>query len=415
MTNVKHFQATENTRIYKSFHGWKGETSLKVNGQDWQITTMKRSSGVILSTARAVQGSTDGSYMYEMFEDKCITLLTVDKVATESTIKAVHFEALAKFDSLKEVNELPEDRVYEIKPGQLLRFEGYGHFMDVKYVVYEIENGRFGKHYKCIDLIEQKFCLQDRIQPASKKFGIGTYYVEGEMMGQDEMNNLIIEVAQLTKQRELEQEETARLKEAARLNAIAKGKNIITGIPNGVKAVIIGELMVDDSDSQTDYFACHTEKVIYLAFSNHTRDLFEEMRKAATNSNETSHLIAEEEHREKYSGGQGYYIGAYRSGWRISKRKISTDPGTLEALQLAAGEGRYFIPTPAKEIIAPVQNTALQFIDYSERAFAIVGDTKPIKEQLKELGGKFNAHLTCGVGWIFSKSKLDIVKNALGL
>jgi len=415
MTNVKHFQATENTRVFKSFHGWKGETTLKANGQDWAITTMKRSSGKIISIAHAVQGSADGSFMHMPFSDKSITLLTIEKNATESTIKTAHFEALAKFDSMQEANELPENRLYEVKPGQLLRFEGYGYFMDTKFVVYDIEEGRFGRIYKCIDLIEMEFCIKDLLEPASKKFGIGTYYVEGEMMDQDELNNLIIEVAQLTKQRETDNLAQTAAKEVARKEAIERGKVIVPFIPSSAKAVIIGELMEDDSDPMTDYYSCHTAKVIYLAFSNHTRDMFEEMRKAAVNSESTKHLVTAEEHREKYANGQGYYLGAYRSGWRISKRKISHDERTLESLHLAAGEERYFIPGEIKADASPVQNAAVQIIDYSERAIAVVGDTKPIKEQLKALGGKFNFRLTCGAGWIFSKSKLALLKSQLGI
>lgn len=42
---------------------------------------------------------------------------------------------------------------------------------------------------------------------------------------------------------------------------------------------------------------------------------------------------------------------------------------------------------------------------YSSRAIAIIGDTKPIKEKLKELGCKFNRNLSVGSGWICSKSR----------
>jgi Large polyvalent protein associated domain 29 len=55
----------------------------------------------------------------------------------------------------------------------------------------------------------------------------------------------------------------------------------------------------------------------------------------------------------------------------------------------------------------------INILDYSEKAFAVVGDTKPIKEKLKALGGSFNARLTCGAGWVFSKKKLDEVTKAL--
>lgn len=46
-----------------------------------------------------------------------------------------------------------------------------------------------------------------------------------------------------------------------------------------------------------------------------------------------------------------------------------------------------------------------EIIDYSERAIAVVGDTREIKDVLKRMGGRFNPRLTCGAGWIFSKSK----------
>ena len=61
------------------------------------------------------------------------------------------------------------------------------------------------------------------------------------------------------------------------------------------------------------------------------------------------------------------------------------------------------------------QSVDLQVIDYSEKAFAIIGDTKVIKVTLKELGGKYNPKLRCGAGWIFSKKKQDKVTSALGI
>lgn len=54
-----------------------------------------------------------------------------------------------------------------------------------------------------------------------------------------------------------------------------------------------------------------------------------------------------------------------------------------------------------------------QIIDYSEKAIALVGDTKAIKEQLKQLGGRFNPKLSCGAGWIFSKKKEDELRAML--
>ena len=58
-------------------------------------------------------------------------------------------------------------------------------------------------------------------------------------------------------------------------------------------------------------------------------------------------------------------------------------------------------------------------VDYSQKTFALFGDTRPIKEQLKALGGKFNPRLTHEdkkqAGWIFSKSKEQEIKNLLNI
>jgi hypothetical protein len=60
-----------------------------------------------------------------------------------------------------------------------------------------------------------------------------------------------------------------------------------------------------------------------------------------------------------------------------------------------------------------VKPGTVQIIDYSEKAIAVIGDTKPIKEKLKSLGGKFNFRLSCGAGWIFPKSRLEQIQKAL--
>nr|DAY78692.1 MAG TPA: DNA TOPOISOMERASE I [Caudoviricetes sp.] len=59
----------------------------------------------------------------------------------------------------------------------------------------------------------------------------------------------------------------------------------------------------------------------------------------------------------------------------------------------------------------------LEIVDYSEKAIAVFGDTKAIKEQLKELGGRFNPSLNYNgekrAGWIFSKKQADKVKELI--
>ena len=52
--------------------------------------------------------------------------------------------------------------------------------------------------------------------------------------------------------------------------------------------------------------------------------------------------------------------------------------------------------------------------DYSDKAIVVRGEkTKECKETLKELGGKYNANLICGAGWIFSKKQKAKVEEKL--
>lgn len=59
----------------------------------------------------------------------------------------------------------------------------------------------------------------------------------------------------------------------------------------------------------------------------------------------------------------------------------------------------------------------IEIVDYSNKSFAVFGDTREIKDQLKELGGKFNPRLSfkdekCA-GWIFPLKKKQEVSNLI--
>ena len=57
-------------------------------------------------------------------------------------------------------------------------------------------------------------------------------------------------------------------------------------------------------------------------------------------------------------------------------------------------------------------------VDYSDKAIAVFGDTKPIKTELSALGGRFNSRLTHEgekkAGWIFQKTKEAQVRELIG-
>ena len=78
------------------------------------------------------------------------------------------------------------------------------------------------------------------------------------------------------------------------------------------------------------------------------------------------------------------------------------------------------IVIPKAPVMPPKQAPKAQnvfLIDYSEKAIAVYGDTKPIKDKLLSLGGKFNMNLTIsGVkqpGWIFSKKYRAVVEDLI--
>lgn len=77
-------------------------------------------------------------------------------------------------------------------------------------------------------------------------------------------------------------------------------------------------------------------------------------------------------------------------------------------------------PTPTDEDMArPELGEGVDIITYSERALAVVGDTKPLKARLKELKGRFNPGLTVNgirrAGWVFSSKSYteDTLRQAI--
>lgn len=56
--------------------------------------------------------------------------------------------------------------------------------------------------------------------------------------------------------------------------------------------------------------------------------------------------------------------------------------------------------------------SAIYYEDYSEKSIVVLGETKPHKDALKSMGGRFNGRLRDGkVGWIFSKKSEEAVKD----
>lgn len=227
---------------------------------------------------------------------------------------------------------------------QVLFLVGYGQdrHEHERRAVYDYEADKFGDRYLCVNLDTFTFSKETpgMVHDIETVTGcpIGIYFRKNDLADPEEVAEAIKKARKLAQAKTEEKEAAGRRKE--RLSAIGK-KWFEDHAPADTKAVIIAELMQDDSDSQTDYFGGHTVRTVVLSFSKHKRDLFPEMRKAAATSTipgirELATAPENYEHREKYSMGAGYYIGHARySGWRISKRGLQYSP---ECLYLAKGE-----------------------------------------------------------------------------
>lgn len=332
-------------------------TQETVNGQDYQITTMKRYSGEIVCSAQPGKYSPakDGcfaGFSYSMFIDKPVTLFKASGRATESKIREVHNQGLLIFDETIAKAKKAEPKPFEIEPGQLIIFDGPTNENSNVYAVYQIEAGKWGKFYKAVNIESLNLLSIEHPRQWSEKFGIGFYYTPGEKMNIETLNNLVID-AKLKAKADSERRESENiLQKAATAAKIEEGQKIVN-IPDWAKSIIVAEFREDDSDIMTDYFASHTEKFYVLAYSRHEKKDFREMRKAALNCPETAYLNQapeSHEHRENYTGGHGYFLGESKySGIIINKDRYFKP----ETLYLAAAEGRYFAESEPQQPTPP--------------------------------------------------------------
>ena len=300
-----------------------------------------------------------------------------------------------------------------VEVNEIIQMEGYSYD---RYVVYDIIKNDWGLHYKLVNLRTKDYQTADIIRPLKEKFGIGYYYDSENPQYMDSFEvAILLQEAQQKKKAEQEEAE----KEKVRVEEVKKiGRlRMIAIFPENAQAVIVARLKQNESDSQTDYYASSVQRTVILGFSTHKRDICAEMRKHAPNFEGTAYLAEfneDYEHREKYSMGDGYYLGESKySGWIIEKTPIYKRENTIEEFAYTAGnEDNIHISKPNS---TPPSNptgagkNGCTLVEYSTKAVAVFGDTKSIKDELRAMGGRFNARLTFNgkklAGWIFSKSQ----------
>ena len=251
-----------------------------------------------------------------------------------------------------------------------------------------------------------KYC-----RPISEKFGIGFYYDLNEPLATDEEIAQAIERAnQFLKEIEEEKKKVAEEWKQAKEEVIKKYDKIFDR-PNGeygTDAVLVAkhirkELSIEFPEQKFSVRK-HGYSSIYVYWNDGpTRD-------------EVEQVIGKHQRscvRDRWNDDI----------WDYKDTAFTSVFGGVDYLffyRETAPENRdvslYTKPTKqVKEEIEPLETSGVQIIDYSERAIAVIGDTKAIKETLKSLGGRFNNRLSCGAGWIFPKSKEEYVRKTLSL
>ena len=315
-----------------------------------------------------------------------------------------------------------DTQIQVAKENQIVIHEGPGAFT-IRYVIYKVEHNADGYMYHMINTDTKEIHRTDILRPYSRKFGIGMYYTDTppEFMDAFEVTALVAEAEQKAN---AEADAKARAKaEHDRIEAIG-AERLCQIMPADVQGVILAELNIREyTDPSYECSDTRSIRTVILGFSTTSRNGFGELRKAARNLPETAYLTEyNKDYEHRYPGftlGRSPY-----SGWSIHKMTHYTREGFIGRLAYIAGDKDNIRLTSPKPEHTPEQGqTSVQgdfiLMNYSEKAVALFGDTKPIKDALHDLGGRFNGRLTyrgekCA-GWVFPKAKEMQVRELIGM
>lgn len=347
------------------------------------------------------------------------------------------------------IYSITEQGLEEIQPAKPLpmycRIFAYGSFMAKREGAIISEPDRYG-NYKAVYLSDYEpgfFTVDKYARPHSEKQGIGRYYADDlETVDPETVTAYIQKAEAATIQKEAKEKQLAEdnAKERAALpglyphltvntdsdskttkaNLVAQLKKTFPGVKFSVRKRHHDSYQIEWTDGPS------TRQVDEVAemFEDHATDITGDFRdfnpsnfnrvfggfkyifpernkseqvKALTAQAEQfvkgDHMRPEEFINELFHA-QGFPAGAEITG---IERTEATSGSLADIYRIA-------FKTDSKP------SGSFQIIDYSDKAIALIGDTKAIKEDLKAIGGKYNPCLKCGAGWIFSKRRIDELK-----
>lgn len=255
--------------------------------------------------------------------------------------------------------------------------------------------------------------LDEYCRPISEKFGIGFYYdLDAPRATEEEISQAIERANQYLKEEEeektREEEESKRAREE-----VIKKYGAIFDQPSGkymTDAVLVAKHIRQDLSNAFPGQKFSVRKADYSTINIEWKD--------GPTREEVEQIAGKHERicsRDRWNDDL----------WDYNDTAFTSVFGGVDYIlyyRETAPENReislYTKPEPKQNKTTDTETIGakgIQIIDYSEKAIAVVGDTRAIKDTLKTLGGRFNAHLTCGAGWIFSKSKEDAIKATLNI
>ena len=255
--------------------------------------------------------------------------------------------------------------------------------------------------------------LDKYARPISEKFGIGFYYdLDAPRATDEEINQAIERANQFIKEEEEEKKREEEEREQAR-EEVLKKYGAIYDQPSGkymTDAVLVAKHIRQDLANAFPGQKFSVRKADYSTIHIEWKD--------GPTKEEVEQIAGKHQRnctRDRWNDDL----------WDYEDSAFTSVFGGVDYLffnRETAPENRgislYTKPEPKQNKTNETKTTeakGLQIIDYSEKAIAVVGDTKAIKETLKTLGGRFNSHLSCGAGWIFSKTKEGTLREALNI
>ena len=381
------------------------------SGMCYNIYTSKSGNSVRCSAMIGEKGTMGiGSFSFMMYDKRNFDCLYKEEGrATDKKVMEVHQKGIEVF--MEKMATLDVE-TFSPQIGQILFTTEPGQNNRAIYDVLGLNR------YRSVYLDGSKTCYDDHVRDYDDKFGIGSYYIKGETISQEKVNELLQQAQESERKKNEAMELAAAEAKQERLKKIEIGAKAVKELPDFKSVIFACESWFSTPDG-CDYGGYSKgDQIIILHLSKSDRISFAEMRKHAGKFHETAHLAGSDPSNEDRSSLRDWCLQNDESLWAVMQNKYMKL--TLEDLQIAAAEGRYLHDSEVKTepgnrpgpVKVPVGE--IEIIDYSERSIAVIGDTKPIKEELKSIGGRFNFRLTCGAGWVFPKSKIDEVVALLG-